>query len=80
MAKLWGGAFEKETDKQVEVFTASMAIDERMWEVDIAGSIAHATMLGGEGILPAAEAETIISGLQKVGEGIRAGKLVFNPD
>ncbi len=80
MAKLWGGAFEKETDKQVEVFTASMAIDERMWEVDIVGSIAHATMLGGEGILPKSEAETIIAGLQKVGEGIRAGKLVFNPD
>jgi argininosuccinate lyase len=80
MAKLWGGAFEKETDKQVEIFTASMAIDERMWEVDIAGSIAHATMLGTTGILPKDEAEKIIAGLQNVGEGIRAGKLVFNPD
>jgi len=80
MAKLWGGAFEKETDKQVEIFTASMAVDERLWEVDIAGSIAHATMLGGEGILPSAEAEAIIAGLQKVGEGVRSGKLVFNPD
>jgi argininosuccinate lyase len=79
MAKLWGGAFEKETDRQVEVYTASMAIDERMWEVDIAGSIAHATMLGGEGILPKAEAESIIAGLQKVAEGIREGKLEFNP-
>ena len=55
MAKLWGGAFEKETDKQVEIFTASMSIDERLWEVDIAGSIAHATMLGGEGIAMAVE-------------------------
>lgn len=80
MAKLWGGAFEKETDKQVEVFTASMAIDERMWEVDIAGSIAHATMLGGQGILRQEEAEKIIAGLQNVAEGIRSGKLVFNPD
>ncbi len=79
MAKLWGGAFDKETDRQVEIFTASMAIDERMWEVDIAGSIAHATMLGGQGILPKEEAEKIIAGLQDVGEGIRAGKLAFNP-
>ena len=79
MAKLWGGAFEKATDKEVEVFTASMAVDERLWEVDIAGSIAHATMLGGEGILPEAEAEAIIAGLQRVGEGIRSGKLQFDP-
>jgi len=80
MAKLWGGAFEKETDREVEVFTASMAIDERLWEVDIAGSIAHATMLGDVGILPKAEAAQIIEGLKTVGAGIREGKLVFNRD
>lgn len=80
MSKLWGGAFDKETDKQVEVFTASMAVDERLWEVDIAGSIAHATMLGGQGILPREESEKIVLGLQTVGEGIRSGKLVFDPD
>lgn len=80
MSKLWGGAFEKDTDKQVEVFTASMAIDERLWEVDIAGSIAHATMLGDCGILPKKEAAAIIEGLRGVGEGIRTGKLVFNRD
>lgn len=80
MAKLWGGAFEKETDKEVEVFTASMAIDERLWEVDIMGSIAHATMLGDVGILPKAESEKIIDGLKLVASGIREGKLVFNSD
>lgn len=80
MAKLWGGAFEKETDRQVEVFTASMAIDQRLWEVDIAGSIAHATMLGEQGILPKADSLQIIEGLKTVAEGIQGGKLVFNPD
>ncbi len=80
MSKLWGGAFEKDTDKQVEVFTASMAIDERLWEVDIAGSIAHATMLGDCGILPKAEATLLVEGLRGVGEGIRTGKLIFNRD
>lgn len=80
MTKLWGGAFDKETDREVEIFTASMAIDERLWEVDIAGSIAHATMLGDQAIIPAAEAEQIISGLQQVAEGVRSGKLVFNRD
>ncbi len=80
MSKLWGGAFEKDTDKQVEVFTASMAIDERLWEVDIAGSIAHATMLGDQGILPKSEVATLVEGLRKVGEDIRAGTLVFDPN
>jgi argininosuccinate lyase len=80
MSKLWGGAFEKETDRAVEVFTASMRIDERLWEVDIAGSIAHATMLGDQGILPKAEASQIVEGLQLVAADIREGKVTFNPD
>jgi argininosuccinate lyase len=79
MAKLWGGAFEKQTDRDVEIFTASMGIDERLWEVDIAGSIAHATMLGECSILSKEESDRIVAGLREVASGIESGELVFDP-
>lgn len=83
MAKLWGGAFEKETDREVEIFTASIGLDERLWEVDIVGSIAHARMLGKQGIIPKDESERIIQTLGEIREEIRArlarGETVFDP-
>ena len=46
MAKLWGGRFQKSTDKKVDDFNSSIRFDKRMYKQDIKGSIAHATMLG----------------------------------
>ncbi len=80
MSKLWGGRFEKETHKAVEVFTASIQVDARLWEVDIIGSIAHARMLGAQNILPQGEVETIVQGLEAVRSEIRLGFLTFNPN
>lgn len=80
MSKLWGGRFEKETDKKVEVFTASLSYDQRLWAVDIRSSVAHARMLGETGILPAAEATEIVNGLAQVAAGLESGKLQFNPN
>jgi len=72
MTKLWGGAFDKETDREVEVFTASIGLDERLWEVDIQGSIAHARMLGNQGIIGKSDASLIIEGLNGVKGDIQA--------
>ena len=47
--KLWGGLFQEETHKEVEIFSSSLEVDSRLWEVDILGSIAHANMLGSIG-------------------------------
>ncbi|MBC7385566.1 MAG: argininosuccinate lyase, partial [Cryobacterium sp.] len=79
MAKLWGGAFDKSTHRDVEIFTASMAIDERLWEVDIAGSIAHAKMLGQTGIISKRDSEKIVEGLQDVASRIGSNELSFDP-
>ncbi len=77
MAKLWGGRFTKNTDVVVEEFTSSIAFDQRMYREDIAGSIAHATMLAKCGIIADNEAQAIITGLQKILADIEAGNFTF---
>lgn len=77
--KLWGGRFEKQTDQEVEAFSSSIDVDARMWSADIRASIAHARMLGKQKIIPAQEAERIVSGLMEIAEEISSGKAVFNP-
>jgi argininosuccinate lyase len=76
--KLWGGRFTQPTDKFVEEFTASIAFDKRLYHQDIRGSIAHARMLGRQGIIPQADVETIVSGLQEILSQIEAGKFDFS--
>ena len=57
--KLWGGRFEKETDKAASDFQSSIRIDKRMYKQDILGSIAHAKTLNKCGILTSTETEAI---------------------
>ena len=78
--KLWGGRFEKATDGLVDDFHSSISFDKRLFEQDITGSIAHATMLGEEGIIPAADAEKIVAGLKDILEDARAGKIEWMVD
>ena len=58
--KLWSGRFEKDPDKLVEELNASIGFDARMYREDITGSIAHAGMLGAQGIIDVEEAEKIV--------------------
>ena len=51
MASLWGGRFEKDMDDIVKKYNASIFFDQRMYNEDIEGSIAHVTMLGKQGIV-----------------------------
>lgn len=60
--KLWAGRFQKETDALVNDFNSSISFDARMYREDITGSIAHAAMLGRQGIIKEYEAEKIIDG------------------
>ncbi|MFZ5754056.1 MAG: argininosuccinate lyase [Bacillota bacterium] len=78
--KLWGGRFAKNTDKLVEDFHSSISFDQRLYRHDIAGSIAHARMLGETGIIEPAEAEAIITGLKELLAEIEAGKIKFAVD
>lgn len=73
--KLWGGRFTKETDKLVHNFNASLSFDQKFFEEDIDGSIAHVTMLAKQGIITGEEKDTIVEGLQGICDDIRTGKL-----
>ena len=57
--KLWGGRFQKETDELVNELNASISFDQRLYRQDIEGSLAHATMLGRQGIITKEEADRI---------------------
>ncbi len=78
--KLWAGRFQKETDQKVNDFNSSIAFDSRLYQEDIEGSIAHATMLGECGIIDQEESETIVSELKKILSDIEEGKVTFEAD
>jgi argininosuccinate lyase len=78
MKKLWAGRFVDKTSKAVESFTESISFDHRLWRYDIEGSIAHAKMLGKQGIISKREMGKIIKGLKDIEQRIGAGKFRFN--
>ena len=78
--KLWKGRFKKEADPRTNDFNSSIAFDSRMYRQDIEGSIAHATMLGRQGIIGAEESEKICAELKKIWEDIDSGALAIDPD
>ncbi len=75
MAKLWAGRFSKEVDEKVNDFNSSISFDERMYKHDILGSIAHATMLGEQGIIDMSESLDIVAGLNSILDDIENGTL-----
>ena len=77
MAKLWGGRFRKSTDTKVDDFNSSIRFDKRMYKQDIQGSIAHASMLGRQGIIPQADADKIVAELKNILTDIENGKVEF---
>ncbi len=78
--KLWAGRFQKETDTLVNDFNSSIAFDARLYRQDIEGSIAHAAMLGKQGIIEEHEAEKIIDGLKTILRDIEAGTAELTED
>ena len=80
MKKPWAGRFKGKTSKIVESFTESISFDHRLWRYDVRGSIAHAKMLGKQGIIPKEDSEKIINGLRDIAHEIESGKFRFRKD
>lgn len=80
MAKLWGGRFSKATDTLVDDFNSSIRFDARMYAQDIKGSMAHAEMLGRQGIIPKEDSELIVKTLGEIKKDIDDGKVEFEID
>lgn len=75
---MWDGRFKKEIDSKTNNFNCSINIDKRMYKEDIAGSIAHAKMLGVQNIIEKSESEKIIQSLKEILHDIETGKLEFD--
>ena len=77
--KLWGGRFSQATDPAVERFSASVHFDRALANYDLRGSMAHASMLAHVGLIPEADAETLVSGLQTILEELAEGSFQLDP-
>ena len=75
MAKLWAGRFEKPTSALLDDFQSSIPFDQRLLRCDLLGSVAHATMLGEQGILTPEDSAAIVAGLQGMLNEVQAGTL-----
>ncbi|MCL2545728.1 MAG: argininosuccinate lyase [Oscillospiraceae bacterium] len=80
MSKLWAGRTVGATDKTANDFHSSIRFDARLYRQDIQGSIAHAKMLGKQGILAQDDVEAIVNGLCELLADIENGKIEFSPD
>lgn len=78
MAKMWAGRFAKELDSLADDFNSSLKFDSKMYKQDIKGSMAHAKMLGQQGIILQSEAEMIIEALGGILADIENGVLNFD--
>ncbi|MBI2767945.1 MAG: argininosuccinate lyase [Chloroflexi bacterium] len=76
--RTWGGRFEGDMDALTREYTAGS--DAGLYEHDIAGSIAHARMLGKQGIIAAEDAGAIVAGLGEVLAAFRAGEVTWRPE
>lgn len=74
------GRFSEATDEFVQIFTASVNFDQRLYREDIGGSKAHATMLESIGVLEKPELEQILEGLQTIQEEIESGAFQWRVD
>jgi argininosuccinate lyase len=63
----------------VQEYVGSLQFDRRLYTHDIAGSIAHAHMLGRQGIIPQEDAATLVQGLEAVRSEIDRGAFAFDP-
>ena len=78
MAKMWAGVTDGNTAQIADDFNSSIHFDSRMYKQDITGSMAHAAMLGAQGIITDAEATQLIDGLQGVLDDLDSGALAVD--
>jgi len=78
MSKLWGGRFSKKSNKLADHFSFSISYDKCLAKYDVAGSIAHADMLGKCKIIPKKDANKIVNGLKRIEKQILSGKFKYD--
>src|SRR5260370_12364399 len=76
----WSGRFREPVDERVKRFSASVGFDQRLAKQDIAGSLAHARMLAGAGIITKRDLTAIERGLARIRREIEAGSFAWSLD
>ncbi len=76
--RMWGGRFSSGPDELMEEINASIDFDKRFYRQDIEASKAHCQMLAARGIIPQADAEQILAGLDEIAREIEAGDFTFS--
>ena len=69
----WSALFSEPMSDLVKRYTSSVFFDKRMWQADIAGSLAHAEMLAHQGIISAADHASIVRGMAQITNDIESG-------
>jgi argininosuccinate lyase len=76
--QMWGGRFAAGPSAIMEEINASIGFDQKLYAQDIAGSIAHATMLAATGIITGEDRDSIVSGLKQIEGEIESGNFTFS--
>ncbi|HEY3126405.1 MAG TPA: argininosuccinate lyase [Candidatus Limnocylindria bacterium] len=77
---LWKGRFESALDPRVRDFTASLELDKRLASHDVRGSLAHARMLGRQGVITKDESATLVRELERITREIDDATFPWPPD
>ena len=77
---MWGGRFSARPDEIMQAINVSIDVDKRLWRQDLAGSRAHAAMLGTQGIISFNDAQIIANGLDTIEAEIEAGSFPFRAE
>ena len=77
--KMWAGRLSGDVDEGLNRLNQSIGFDSRMFEEDIQGSMAHATMLGAVGVLEEEESRKIVQGLEQILQDLKEGRLAIDP-
>jgi len=79
-SQAWSALFSEPMSDLVKRYTASVGFDKRLWRADIRGSLAHAAMLAGQGIIPARDLEDIRRGMAQITQEIESGAFDWKLD
>ncbi|MEF7613445.1 argininosuccinate lyase [Aquincola sp. MAHUQ-54] len=79
-SQAWSALFSEPMSELVKRYTASVDFDKRLWEADIAGSLAHAEMLSAQGVIGASDLADIQRGMAQIRAEIEAGSFEWKLD
>jgi len=79
-SEAWSALFSEPMSDLVKRYTASVSFDQRLWQADIAGSLAHADMLAAQGVISAEDLAAIERGMAQVRHEIEAGSFEWKLD